>query len=334
MNEVRTIEVASPPNLYPGYVYFSLRALIPGSTAPCTVRLETLNPSSEELQLFSVLAPGQPVHGAWLKAILNEGVEQGYVSADDLDALQQYLHQTTRAAIEEGTLDPQARHHLVYENALCSIKAAILDPNNGRRLSMGVATVRHMIDYLWDDDTARSGMLTVMARDRQLFSHSLNVCLLGVGFARTERWPREEVDALGIALFFHDLGLAGIWEKMSAGSGNSITEEDRYAIREHPNTSRKFLRGLDGLSPSALEIVRNHHENLDGSGFPRGLHGDQLSNSARLARITDCYDSLTSGNFAHARQTPFTSLKTMRVNMCNHLDQVMLESFVRFLGKN
>ena len=89
---------------------------------------------------------------------------------------------------------------------------------------------------------------------------------------------------------------------------------------------------MPGLSREVSEIVLNHHESLDGSGYPRGLKADQISPPCRLARLVDVYESSTSGCGGAEVLTPFSALRHMRFDMTAQLDQSMLESFVRFLG--
>ena len=332
MSEIATTEVAAPPKLYPGFLYFSLNALLPGTRVDFEVRLEGANPATGHVRLLPVLRPGSQVRDSWREALLNQGVARAYAAVDDLDALQSYLFANTQRVLEAADLPPRERHTLVYESALCSIKAAMLDPRNGRRLSQGVGTVRHLIDMVWDDEEARGGMLEVMTRDQQLFTHSLNVCLLGVGYARTAGWPRREVDSLGLALFFHDLGLA---EMPSAANrrGGRMDSRERSIMVNHPRQSHSLLSRLPDVDPKALDTVLCHHENLDGSGYPRGLKGDAISNQARLARIVDQYESMTAGSLQYSLHTPYETLRHMRQELRQQLDQGILEGFVMFLGQ-
>jgi HD-GYP domain-containing protein (c-di-GMP phosphodiesterase class II) len=332
MEDIATTKIDAPPKLYPGFLYFSLAALVPGSKVSFEVRLEGANPATGHVRLLPVLTPGKEVEKHWRDGLLEQGVDRAYAAVDDLEALQNYFFAHTQKALQSGELPPRERHVLVYENALCSIKAAMLDPRNGRRLSQGVATVRQLIDLVWDDDLARGGMLEVMARDRQLFTHSLNVCLLGVGYARTAGWPRPEVNSLGLALFFHDLGLAELAETGASLEG-AINGEEQSILKNHPRRSHQFLSRLPGIDYQALDTVLCHHENLDGSGYPRRLERDALSPHARLARIVDQYESMTGGHLRHKVQTPFDTLRHMRNDLRNQLDQGILEKFVLFLGQ-
>lgn len=329
---MKTAEVTAPLKVYPGYLHFSLAALAPGTEAPCSIYLETYNQTTKRLRLTRVLAPGAEISARNLDKYLGAGITLGYTALDDLPELQAYFHRITQELLTSSDADPEKGQRLVYENALCSMKAAMLDPRNGRRLSLGAATVRQTLDMIWDDEVTRKGLLRVMGRDRQIYTHSLNVCLLGVGFARSQGWSRPECESLGIALFFHDLGLV---EFDNASPENlcypSIQEAEEF--RRHPQASHDYLRQVRGLADDTLETVLNHHENLDGSGFPRGLAASDLGPADRLARIAEVYEGGTSGCLEADAASPYDTLQRMRHEMSAQLDQKMLGSFVRFLGQ-
>ncbi|MFH1034179.1 MAG: HD domain-containing phosphohydrolase [Pseudomonadota bacterium] len=328
-----TTEISGPPNLYPGFAHFSLRALAPGSFAPCQVRLEAFNPAYGGLHLVKALTIGDQVSLVWRQRLLDSGMVHAYVSLPDLDELLTYLGGHAQKLLDQpGDGDPQQGYLMVYEHALCALKAAMLDPRNGRRLGLGAATVRQLVDALWEDRNTRLGLLKILAKDQELASHSLNTCLLAVGFACHQAWPREKAANLGLAMFYHDLGLVemglpGPDDPLGAGL------REGASLEEHPELAVAFLAQVPGLDPEVGEIVLCHHENLDGSGYPRGISGDQLSPAARLARLVDVYETATSGAAGRPALPPFSVLLIMRRELGMWLDLALLESFVRFLGQ-
>jgi HD-GYP domain-containing protein (c-di-GMP phosphodiesterase class II) len=324
-----TTEVSAPPNLYPGFVNVSLRSLLPDSLLPCELRLEAWAAQQQQLRLVTALAPGAKVNGAWLKHLLNEDVKHGFIAMDDLDNFQDYLLANMNQVLTDQ--DPRRGHYLAYEQALCSIKSAMLDPRNGRRLARGATTVRQIMGTFWEDDKTRQGLLRVLTSDKQLYTHSLNATLLGAGFAHFLGWNRKQAEHVGIALFFHDLGL------MEGNEGNPnqpalCRHRNEADMHFHPQATLRFLSQVPGLAREVLEIVLNHHENLDGSGYPRRRKSYQLNPAARLARMVDFYESATSGCGGLEVVSPFVALRQMRFDMAAQLDQDMLEHFVRFLG--
>jgi HD-GYP domain-containing protein (c-di-GMP phosphodiesterase class II) len=326
--QMRITEVQAPANLYPGFMHFSLAALVAGSSAPCSIRLEAFNKSLGRLRLVEALMPGDTIRESWLAPLLGEGVGQGYIALEDLPAMQAYLHAQTLRLVEK---DPEQANRLVYENALCAIKSAMLDPKNGRRLAMAAATAHGMLQHFWNYPSARQDIFKLMTLSRELYAHSVNVCLLGLGLAMAMGWEHDQVASLGLALLFHDLGLAE--ETASPEGYRSICLENDEAYNRHPEESAICLQSLPEATPELLDIVRCHHENLDGSGYPRGLKGEALSPPARLARVVDLYDLATLGCISPQRLSPFAALQYMRYEMRHKLDQKIVGSLVLFLGQ-
>jgi HD-GYP domain-containing protein (c-di-GMP phosphodiesterase class II) len=327
--EMRLTEIQAPPNIYQGFLYFSLAALVPDTAAPCPVHLEAFNKSLGRLRLVEALSPGANIVGAWLGQLLDEGVVQAYIALEDLPALQTYMNTQTMQMVDQA---PEQASKLVYENALCSIKSAMLDPKNGRRLAMAAATVRGMVQHLWEHEDARKDMLKLMTLSQELYTHSLNVCLLGLGMAMNMGWERKQVDTLGLALFFHDLGLAP--ETAKPGGYKPFCLQGEENLHHHPEESALCLKELPEANQNVLEIVRSHHENLDGSGYPRGLNAMELGPPARLARLVDTYELATSGCLRPKALSPFEALQLMRYEMRDQLDQDILGAFVLFLGQS
>ena len=333
-NSFRTIEVSQAPNIYPGFVHLMLHSLLPETFAPCTLYLEAFNPHLKRLRLVPAMDVGSRIDNEWLEGLLSEGVSHFYVAWDDLDAMIEYLYRQTRRLLA-ATPDQGTRHRLLYEITLCSVKAALMDPRNGRRLALGVESVKQVIDEIWEEDTTRKGLLRVMSSDREVFTHSVNVGILGVAFARALGWPKEKVRDLGVGLFFHDLGLVEPSQDQDTYtqpqlSGQLAREEE---LTDHPWVSRRFLSQVPQVSTLSLQTVLTHHENIDGSGFPQGLAGDDLADSDRLGRMVDFYEYHTSGCGKAEGLSPYVVLKYMREEMAAKVDQDMLTEFIKFLGK-
>ena len=327
---LNTVQVSALPNLYPGFVHFSLRSLVQGSRSPCTLRLEAYSSASQRLRLVVAQEAGARLEDDWLARLLQAGIHHGYIAQDDLDRFQEYLRSQASRLLASAPHDSELQYCLIYEQALCALKGAMLEPRNGRRLASGVATVRQLLDLAWRDDRARQGLLKVMTSDGRLAKHCLNVCLLGLGVARDQGWTRQETENLGLALFFHDLGLA----EQPGGADCSLLEPTAAepGLRQHPQLSGDFLGAVPDLAPEVVETVCNHHEYLDGSGYPQGLKAPALSRGARLARIVDYYETATAGRGDCQGLSPFEALLRLGQEMKDQVDQELLQALVRFLG--
>ena len=100
------------------------------------------------------------------------------------------------------------------------------------------------------------------------------------------------IEAVETAALLHDIGKLAIPDRLLHKPGPLTREEDKQ-VQHHAAIGADMLDGFDFPGPLAL-IVRHHHENWDGSGYPDGLPGTQIPLGARLLSIVDCYDALTS----------------------------------------
>ncbi|MBI5866409.1 MAG: HD domain-containing protein, partial [Planctomycetes bacterium] len=102
-----------------------------------------------------------------------------------------------------------------------------------------------------------------------------------------------DVLELGWAGRLHDVGKIGIAERILNKPGD-LTEVEFEQIKQHPRLSYEMLRPVSSLGPNLLDAVLHHHEDYDGSGYPDGLAGESISLGARILRIVDVFDALTS----------------------------------------
>jgi putative nucleotidyltransferase with HDIG domain len=123
------------------------------------------------------------------------------------------------------------------------------------------------------------------------FQHCLLVTGVAVAFGLDVGFSGGDVSRLGIAATLHDIGKARIPLSILDKPGRLDPEEEEI-IRRHPAIGYDLLKGVSGISPEILDGVRHHHEYLDGSGYPDGLSGSQISDLVRLLTISDIFAAL------------------------------------------
>ncbi len=135
--------------------------------------------------------------------------------------------------------------------------------------------------------------LTNNAADEQQFQHAVNVAALAVALGIDLRLPREMLIEIGSAMLLHDVGLMLLPRELSERVSPPAPCEIRR-LKVHTVLGYDYVLKTGALSPDAAEMVISHHEWLDGSGYPRGLRGGQLSMAVRIAAAAETFDSLTS----------------------------------------
>lgn len=129
-------------------------------------------------------------------------------------------------------------------------------------------------------------------RDKETEGHSRRVIQLTIDISREMGISEEEIKYIAYGAMLHDIGKMGIPDAILKKPGK-LTEEEWQVIKQHPVLAYDLLKGIKYLQP-ALSIPYLHHENWDGSGYPLGLTGDDIPLPARIFRVVDNWDALTT----------------------------------------
>ncbi|MGE5485831.1 MAG: HD-GYP domain-containing protein [Ignavibacteriales bacterium] len=136
------------------------------------------------------------------------------------------------------------------------------------------------------------GLLDIKSLNDYTFAHCVQVAVLSIVVARAMRYPRAEIVEMGVGALLHDVGKVEVSEYIWKRKGELSTDEMQI-VQLHPERGFDFLRQakVDLLS---AHVALQHHERWDGSGYPRGLKGEQIHKYARLCAVCDVYDAMTS----------------------------------------
>ncbi|HEP9159971.1 MULTISPECIES: HD-GYP domain-containing protein [Pseudomonas] len=167
--------------------------------------------------------------------------------------------------------------------------------------------------------------------DEYTYLHSIAVCALMIALARQIGLEESLVREAGVAGLLHDIGKMSVPIDVLNKPGR-LDESEFATVREHPRRGADILREGRQVSALVLDVCLHHHEKLDGTGYPHGLAGDQISLFARMGAICDVYDAVTSDRPYKPGWDPAESLQRMSRWCGGHLDGALFQSFVRCLG--
>jgi putative two-component system response regulator len=167
-------------------------------------------------------------------------------------------------------------------------------------------------------------------RDRETEGHSQRVTELTVKMAQACGLGEEEIMHLRRGALLHDMGKIGIPDSILHKPA-SLTDEEWVIMRKHPQLAYDMLRSVEYLRP-ALEIPLNHHEKWDGTGYPRGLKGEEIPLSARLFAVVDVWDAVTSDRPYRKAWSQQEALTYIREQVGKHFDPQVVELFFQVIG--
>lgn len=223
---------------------------------------------------------------------------------------------------------PSEKARVLYNASLGIMERLILEPSP-ERLGEFRDTIGDVADVLLVDDDLAAQMLRITTHDFHTWTHSINVGVLSLVFARSFAGRDSTRDFRDVAagFFLHDIGKVKVDSGLINKRGR-FTPEERLEMQNHVARGIRMLDETGVLGPEARLIVAQHHERVDGSGYPDGLLGPDIDLMAKICMLADVYDALTSVRPYKAGMRPYEALKLMRHEL---IDDEHLELFERFV---
>jgi HD-GYP domain-containing protein (c-di-GMP phosphodiesterase class II) len=192
--------------------------------------------------------------------------------------------------------------------------------------------VRAMIDSMQRNPDAMLLLDSVRQKSDRHVERALNSSVLMIAFGRFLEFATPRLEALGLAGLFLDVGKKRVPEVVLDKSG-MLTAAEYRMVKEHVAHSVELVRTADARFPAGMdEIILQHHERHDGSGYPQGLEGAQISVEGAMAGIVDSFSALTRPrSFAETRSPP-DALNLLQAMRGTGFDDTLMGQFVQCVG--
>jgi putative nucleotidyltransferase with HDIG domain len=176
----------------------------------------------------------------------------------------------------------------------------------------------------------RSLLVRLADRDTSTEEHTRRVALLAARVAEELKLPPSSRRHLAVGGLLHDIGKLSVPLEILNKPG-SLTDEEFAEIRRHPESGRRLLDELGGFSETVRSLVSDHHERLDGTGYPRGLKGGDLTIETRILAACDVYDALVSDRVYRAAWTPERALELLHSDSGTGFDPRVVDALERIV---
>ena len=170
---------------------------------------------------------------------------------------------------------------------------------------------------------------TLDGQDRYTHGHCERVAHYSISIAEEYSFSRDEIHELIIAAYLHDIGKIGIDRELVRKQG-VLTPSEKILLRSHPQRGVKIVEPL-GISQLARAVIRSHHESWDGSGYPDGLEGEQIHVAARIVRVADSYDAMTSDRPYRLALPKMRALDELKKGKGKQYDPAIVDVFLNKL---
>jgi putative nucleotidyltransferase with HDIG domain len=287
----------------------------------------------------------------------NEDIEEvgkycEYVFIDPLKA--QYAGQTSRIGlfpdratgpsvkrgpvqyVDKVTIEAElTRAKEVSQQAIEVINRIRLEIEDKPKFAVKSATVlvESMVDSIVDNPDALLLLTRLRQSDASAYDHAIEVAIFLLAFGRQMGFPREELSLLGLAGLLLDIGKIKLPKELIEKS-QPYTPAEHSLMKRHVTYGESILRSSHGISSTVVDIVSQHHEREDGSGYPRGLRNGEISVYGKMAAIVDVYRELTAPD-PNSNASPYSNYEALQMMhgwAGRFFHPGLLEQFVQCIG--
>jgi putative nucleotidyltransferase with HDIG domain len=196
-----------------------------------------------------------------------------------------------------------------------------------------ISQLTHKLNFTYSElilayDATLEAVSTALEwRDKEAKEHTQRVTEMALSLAKALGVNNKELVHIRRGALLHDIGNLKVQESILHKQGE-LTAEEWVTIHLHPFYAHEMIGPIVFLKP-ALEIPYSHHEKWDGTGYPRGLKGEQIPLAARIFAVVDVYDALTSGRPYRKAWSKAKALEYIREQSGQHFDPQVVEAFLQ-----
>ena len=247
----------------------------------------------------------------------------------EIDKVPAPVKKESRVSLQEEI----ARARRLITEAKKTTRRLMDDVKLGKQID--VQQVENIVDKLTEsvlnNKDALISLVRIKQKDEYTYMHSLAVSALCISFAQHLGLDAAKAKQIGIGGLLHDFGKVKIPLEILTKPG-PLTEMEFEIMKKHVEHGECILRQTTQIDESSIHVTAHHHERLDGTGYPEGLRGDQISVFGQIAAIVDIYDALTAERCYKNSMPPTEALKKLFEWSDGYLNRELFEQFIAHVG--
>jgi HD-GYP domain-containing protein (c-di-GMP phosphodiesterase class II) len=221
----------------------------------------------------------------------------------------------------------------LHNQAISLVKTVLHDVKLDRPIDVEVFNnlADGMVDSVLRNHNALACLGRIREKDNYLLEHSINLAVLMGIFAKSMKIDRSIMHQVVIGVMLHDIGKVMVPDTVLHKPGK-LTDDEFKQMKQHVVFSRELLKKTPGIAELTVKVAAQHHERIDGSGYPEGLHDCDICREGKMCAIADVYDAITADRVYHKALPPTQALKKLLEWGGTHLDQELVHRFIRAVG--
>lgn len=257
-----------------------------------------------------------------------------YIIFESPDYHRSFLDKKLANLLDRDNVPLTRKATVLYEISEPVLEAVYDTPDSRETMNSAKSYVKNCIKYLHEKNSLPE-LVQLSSKNLTEHAHALHVAALAIALSKKyqkRNYAYDEIVSLGVGALLHDIGKSQI-DRDILNKPSELNDEEWQLIRQHPAMGEKILaKKRDLVSGLSSRIVLEHHERINGKGYPRGIKS--VHEFSQFVAIADIFNSMTSLRPYAEAQKPFETLKYMAMVLKDEFSKDILTTFIQMLGEN
>lgn len=306
-----------------GFFKVRISTLIPGKPLTFDLHLRINN------QNITYLRAGDKLERE--KLALLESKDSGnhfLIREEDRKSYKNYVHEQ----LISTDLNVREKAALLRDSSMTLVEELFEHPDVNKALDASRPIIRQFVDFMEAEPEAMGHLISLSGHDFYTYNHSLDVGIYSLGLAEALSYSKKELEEMGLAALFHDIGKRQISLDILCKKGG-LSDAEWAQMQKHPQYGLVILNQYDQASDAVKAACFEHHESWSGNGYPQQLTGPEIHPFARIVAITDTYDAMTTQRSYNVPMKPIEAVTMMKEKLAGRYDPEMLKALYSVLFK-
>ncbi len=255
-------------------------------------------------------------------------IDKLYIRQSDLEIYNRFIERIVTEIARDKKVSILKKASVIYHQASEILDDMFENPEELENVSKSKKVVDNFVGTILSDSRAIESLIAITSYDYYTHTHSINVSIYALCLGSYLGFSDSDITQLGQAALMHDLGKSKIDPAITNKNGKLTTSEFN-TMKLHTVHGHSIALKLGIKESKILDAIRHHHEKLNGTGYPDGLSGRNITLFPRIIAICDIFDALSTKRSYKDRLSSFDTLMLMKRTMQDHIDMDLLNAFIR-----
>lgn len=258
-------------------------------------------------------------------------ISQIYIPYEAKEEYQKYIEEYLPVILTDPKIEEVKKATILYDTSKALVKEVLSNPTYSGNIRRSQSLVENTINYILKGRQAFLSLMQITSFDYYTYTHSVNVCTFSLALARQiQIHDRDSLMRLGTGALLHDVGKSKVPERI-LNKRSTLNRSEFEIMKKHPHWGSEILRETELITEESYYPVLQHHERIDGSGYPSGAMEDDLHPFSKIVSVADVFDALTTERVYQPAIDTYPALKVMH-GMNNSFDPFILREFTVLMG--